>query len=232
MLNDSSRNIVVTKLLAMTLARTGSALIIVSAFLFIPAGTINYWNAWLFMASLFVPVLFVTAYLIKKDPELLAKRMNAKEKEKEQKLIIKLSVIPFVFAFLIPGFDYRYQWSAVPLWLVIISVFVMLTGYGMFFVVMKQNSYASRIIEIQENQKVIDFGLYSFVRHPMYLSNILMYVSVPFVLGSFYAIIPMLMFTFVFYFRIQNEEKILKEGLEGYSDYMKRVKYRLIPFVW
>ncbi len=216
----------------MTLARTGSALIIVSAFLFIPAGTINYWNAWLFMASLFVPVLFVTAYLIKKDPELLAKRMNAKEKEKEQKLIIKLSVIPFVFAFLIPGFDYRYQWSAVPLWLVIISVFVMLTGYGMFFVVMKQNSYASRIIEIQENQKVIDFGLYSFVRHPMYLSNILMYVSVPFVLGSFYAIIPMLMFTFVFYFRIQNEEKILKEGLEGYSDYMKRVKYRLIPFVW
>lgn len=232
MVHNISRKHGVRSLMKMALIRFGGALVFISAILFIPAGTYNYWNAWLFIILLFVPVLLVLAYLIKKDPELLEKRMNTREKEKEQKLIIKLSIIPFAISFLLPGFDFRYHWSAVPLWLIIICAFVMLLGYGIFFFVIRQNSYASRIIEIQENQKVIDSGLYSVVRHPMYLANILMYLSIPIVLGSYYALLPMFLMSFVFYFRIRNEEKVLIEGLEGYADYMKRVKYRLIPFIW
>jgi protein-S-isoprenylcysteine O-methyltransferase Ste14 len=158
--------------------------------------------------------------------------MKTKEKEKTQKLIIKLSIIPFIISFLIPGFDYRFNWSAVPLWLVIMATVIMLIGYGMFFVVIRQNSYASRVIEIQEKQKVIDTGLYSVVRHPMYLSNLLIYLSIPLVLGSFYSLMTMCLFLFVFYFRIKNEEGVLSKELPGYSDYLKKVKYRLIPYIW
>lgn len=222
----------IIKLIMMALIRFGAALIIIALVLFLTAGTFKYWNAWLFIGALFSPVIIVLIYLIKKDPELLEKRMRIREKEKVQKFIIKLSVIPFITSFLIPGFDYKYQWSIVPLWLVIAATLILLTGYGMFFMVIRQNSYASRVIEIQERQKVIDYGLYSVVRHPMYLSNILIFLSIPLVLGSFYALIPMCLFSFVFYYRIQNEEKVLKEGLEGYEDYMKKVKYRLVPFIW
>lgn len=220
------------KLIRMALNRFGAAIISISLILFIPAGTLKYWNAWLFIGAIFGPVILVVIYLIRNDPGLLEKRMKTKEKEKAQKLIIKLSIIPFIISFLIPGLDYRYHWSAVPLWLVIAATIIMLIGYGMFFMVIRQNSYASRVIEIQEKQRVIDSGLYSVVRHPMYLSNLLMYLCMPLVLGSFYSLITMLFFLFVFYFRIRNEEEVLSEGLGGYSDYMKKVKYRLIPFIW
>jgi protein-S-isoprenylcysteine O-methyltransferase Ste14 len=222
----------IPKLIRMALIRFGAALIIVGLILFLSAGTLKYWNAWLFIGALFSPVVLVLIYLIKNDPALLEKRMKTKEKEKTQKLIIKLSIIPFIISFLIPGFDYRFNWSAVPLWLVIMATVIMLIGYGMFFVVIRQNSYASRVIEIQEKQKVIDTGLYSVVRHPMYLSNLLIYLSIPLVLGSFYSLITMCLFLFVFYYRIKNEEEVLKEGLEGYNDYMKNVRYRLIPYIW
>jgi len=222
----------IQKLIRMALIRFGGAIIIIALILFLPAGTLKYWNAWLFIGALFSPVVLVIIYLIKNDPALLEKRMKTKEKEKTQKLIIKLSIIPFIISFLIPGLDYRYNWSIVPLWLVIMATVIMLIGYGMFFVVIRQNSYASRVIEIQEKQKVIDTGLYSVVRHPMYLSNLLIYLSIPLVLGSFYSLMTMCLFLFVFYFRIKNEEGVLIKELPGYSDYLKKVKYRLIPYIW
>ena len=230
--NNTAINVDTKKLVRMALIRFGGAILIISLILFLPAGTIKYWNAWLFIGALFIPVILVLIYLIKNDPELLEKRMKTKEKEETQKLIIKLSFIPFIISFLTPGFDYRYQWSAVPLWLVIIATVIMLIGYGMFFIVIRQNSYASRVVEVQEKQKLIDTGLYSVVRHPMYLANVIIYLSIPLVLGSYYSLLVISLFLVVFYFRIKNEEEVLKEGLEGYSDYMKKVKYRLIPYVW
>jgi len=230
--NNTAINVDTKKLVRMALIRFGGAILIISLILFLPAGTIKYWNGWLFIGALFIPVILVLIYLIKNDPELLEKRMKTKEKEETQKLIIKLSFIPFIISFLTPGFDYRYQWSAVPLWLVIIATVIMLIGYGMFFIVIRQNSYASRVVEVQEKQKLIDTGLYSVVRHPMYLANVIIYLSIPLVLGSYYSLLVISLFLVVFYFRIKNEEEVLKEGLEGYSDYMKKVKYRLIPYVW
>jgi protein-S-isoprenylcysteine O-methyltransferase Ste14 len=220
------------KLLRMALIRFGGSLVVIVLILFLPAGTLNYWNAWLFIGALFTPVVLVLIYLIKNDPALLEKRMKSKEKEKTQKLIIRVSFIPFVISFMIPGFDYRYHWSEVPLWLVIIATLIMLVGYILFFIVIRQNSYASRVIEIQENQKVIDYGLYSVVRHPMYLANVLMFLSIPLVLGSYYSLLAMFLFSFVFYFRIKNEEEVLSKELPGYNDYLQRVKYRLIPYIW
>lgn len=231
---ESSTNRVsnISRLIRMALVRFGAAIIIVALILFVTAGTLKYWNAWLFLGALFFPVILVLIYLLKNDPELLEKRMKHREKERTQKLVIKLSMIPFFLSFIIPGLDYRYNWSAVPLWLIIAATIILLTGYGMFFIVIRQNSYASRVVEIQERQKLIDYGLYSVVRHPMYLSNIIMYTSMPIVLGSYWALIPMCLFALVFYFRVQNEEEVLSKGLDGYSDYMKKVKYRIIPFIW
>ncbi|MCL4539793.1 MAG: isoprenylcysteine carboxylmethyltransferase family protein, partial [Bacteroidetes bacterium] len=143
-----------------------------------------------------------------------------------------ISIVFFIISFLIPGLDYRYQWSAVPLWLVILSTLLMVFGYVMFIAAMIQNSYASRVIEIQENQRVIDTGLYSIVRHPMYLAASILYLFSPIVLGSFYGVIPMLLLPFVLAYRIRNEEDVLVNGLEGYKEYMQKVKYRLIPHVW
>ena len=232
MRNKNESKFDIKKLLRMALSRFGAALVIISFILFLPAGTLKYWNAWLFIGALFSPVILVLIYLIKNDPELLEKRVKTKEKEETQKMIIKLSFIPFVISFLIPGFDYRYHWSVVPLWLVITATIIMLVGYGIFFIVIQQNSYASRVIEIQEKQKLIDSGLYAVIRHPMYLANILLFLSIPLVLGSYYSLIFMFLFILVFYFRIKNEEDVLLKGLEGYSEYIKKVRYRLIPFVW
>lgn len=220
------------RLIKMALVRFGAAFVIISLIFFLTAGTFEYINGWLFLGALFIPVMTVTIYLAKNDPELLLKRMKSKEKEAEQRLIIKLSYIPFSLALIIPGLDYRYNWSDIPLWLVIFSIIIMLTGYGMFFLVIRQNSYASRVVEIQDEQKLIEDGLYSVVRHPMYLSNVIMYISIPLVLGSWWALIPMSLFAFVFYYRIRNEEEVLKVGLPGYHDYMKKVRFRLIPYIW
>jgi protein-S-isoprenylcysteine O-methyltransferase Ste14 len=213
-------------------ARFIPGIIIISALLFIPAGSIKFWNAWIFMGVIFIPMLFVIVYLITRDPELLFKRMNTNEKEKTQKKVVLLTSIIFLSAFIIAGLDYRFQWSAVPWPVVVISAIIVLTGYILFFMVMRQNSYASRVVEIQEKQKVIDTGLYGIVRHPMYSAAILMFMFMPLVLGSFYALIPMIIFPFQMSTRMKNEELILEKGLDGYIEYKKKVRYKIFPFLW
>ncbi len=208
------------------------SLLVIGALLFSTSGSFGFWNAWLFMGALFVPMLFVLVYLLLKEPDLLEKRMKSREKEKPQKAYVILSVAAFVCIFAVPGFDYRYRWSDVPDWLVVISTVMMEVGYGMFFVVMRQNRYASRVVEIQEGQKLIDTGLYSIVRHPMYTSASVLYIFSALVLGSYYTLIPMILIPFLLSIRVVNEEKVLKAGLPGYADYMQRVGYRLIPFIW
>jgi protein-S-isoprenylcysteine O-methyltransferase Ste14 len=220
------------KLIALTFSRYISVLIFVGALIFLPAGTFKFLNGWLFMAALFIPMIFVMGYLLIKDPELLEKRMKTNEKEKPQKLYLVLSIIISLLTFVLPGLDYRFRWSSVPVWLVIFSTVLMITGYAMFFIVMKQNSYASRVIEIQEEQKLIDTGMYALVRHPMYFSATILYFFAPLVLGSYYAMIPMIFLPGLLVMRIKNEEEVLLKGLKGYEDYMKKVKYRFLPYIW
>jgi len=220
------------QLISKALARFIPGIIIISALLFIPAGSIKFWNAWLFMGVLFIPMLFVIVYLIIRDPELLFKRMNTSEKEKTQKKVVLFTSIIFLSAFIISGLDYRFQWSTVPLLVVVISAIIVLTGYILFFMVMRQNSYSSRVVEIQVKQKVIDSGLYGIVRHPMYSAAILMLMFMPLVLGSFYALIPLIIFPLQLGMRMKNEELILEKGLDGYIEYKKKVRYKIIPFLW
>lgn len=208
------------------------SILLVGLLIFIPAGSIKYWNGWLFLGALFIPMICVLIYLLVKDPDLLARRMKTKEKEKVQKVYLLLSVIACLCTFIIPGLDYRFNWSDVPFVIVIVSALVMMSGYFIFFTVMRQNTYASRVIEIEDEQKLIDTGLYSFVRHPMYLGAIILYGFVPLVLGSFYALIPMVFIPGLLIIRIRNEEKVLIRGLKGYDEYMKKVKYRIFPFIW
>lgn len=220
------------KLIFIALTRFLLAFVFVAILLFIPAGTLNYFNGWLFLISLFVPMFFVLIYLFFRDPDLLVKRMKTNEKEKPQKVYLLLSVIASVITYIIPGLDFRYHWSHVPVWIVVISTAIMLTGYLMFFFVMKQNSYASRVIEIQQEQKLINTGLYSLIRHPMYFSATILYGFSPLVLGSYYAMIPMVFIPLLLSIRIKNEEKVLLEGLKGYNEYMKKVKFRFLPYIW
>lgn len=206
--------------------------VFLGALIFIPAGTMEYWQGWLFMAVLFIPMFFVLIYLTVKDPDLLRKRLNAKEKEKPQKVYVVLSIIVTIAIFVIPGLDHRYHWSRVPDILVWLSAAMMLTGYILFIVVMRQNSYASRVIEIQHGQRLIDTGLYSMVRHPMYMAATILFGFVPLVLGSFFGLIPMVFLPLLLIIRIRNEEKVLREGLPGYKEYMQKVRFRMIPHIW
>jgi len=220
------------QLIRMILIRLVSGMILLGGLLFIPAGSLGYWNAWLYLSALFIPMLFTIIYLFIRNPALLEKRMRLREKERKQKKYIKVSLMFFIISFAIPGLDYRYHWSNVPLWLVILSTILMILGYLMFIAAMIQNPYSSRVIEIQDNQKVIDSGLYSVVRHPMYLAATILYLFSPIVLGSFYGAIPMLLLPIILAYRIKNEEDVLIKGLEGYKKYMQEVKYRLIPYIW
>ncbi len=219
-------------LLLNVLIKFVSGIILMAAIFFIPAGTLNYWNGWLYLGTMFVLMICALIYLKKRDPELLAKRMNIHAKQKEQKLVVKLALLLFLFAFVIPGLDFRFGWSQVPLEVVIAATLVFVLSYIMFIVVMVQNSYASRVIEIQKGQKLIDTGLYSLVRHPMYLAATIMYFASMLVLGSYYALIPMIFFPVLLAYRIIHEEELLVKELPGYREYTKKVKYRLIPFVW
>jgi protein-S-isoprenylcysteine O-methyltransferase Ste14 len=209
-----------------------AAFLFLGLVLFLPAGTIRFINGWIYIAALMVPMTTFMIWLIIKDPELLQKRLNMKERRDAQKKYVWVSILFFVAAFVTPGLDFRFGWSDVPAWLTIVSLVLLITGYAGFIVVMLQNRYASRVIEIQENQKVIDTGLYSIVRHPMYLSAIVLYMSSPLVLGSFYGLIPMAFLPFLLAFRTLNEEEMLKKDLSGYVEYMEKVRYRMIPLVW
>lgn len=209
-----------------------SGLLMVGLLLFLPAGTLHYPGAWRLIAILFIPMFIVGLIMYKKDPAFLKKRLNARESEGEQKQVIGLSLLMFIACFVLAGLDQRFGWSHFPTWLTVLSCLIFLASYGLYGEVMRENSYLSRTIEIQEGQKVISTGLYGIVRHPMYFAVVFLFYSIPLVLGSWPAFLVMLPFPLLLVKRILNEEKVLEEGLEGYKEYEQKVKYRLIPFVW
>lgn len=220
------------KLLMHALLKFVFGIVFMGAVLFLPAGTLQYPNAWLFMALLFIPMLLLGAVLFCKAPQLLKKRLNSKEKEKTQAWVITLSSVMFLASFVLAGLDFRFGWSNIPWWGVAIAAVLQLAAYALYAEVMRENAYLSRTVEVQEDQKVIDTGLYGIVRHPMYAATVLLYLAMPVVLGSWYAFLVMLLYPILIVFRIHNEEKVLEAGLAGYAEYKKKVKYRLIPFVW
>ena len=200
--------------------------------LFLPAGTFAYWQAWIYLAILLIPMSLIMFYFLKKAPEFLARRMKLKEKEAEQKLIIKLSFIPFLLAFILPGIDNRLGWSNVPITIIVVAEILVFIGYIFVCLVFKENQFASRVIEVEKGQKVIQSGPYRLVRHPMYMGAILMYVASPLALGSYWAVIPAIFIIPIFIARILNEESVLTKELEGYSEYKLKTRYRLIPGIW
>lgn len=206
--------------------------IMLGILLFFPAGSFTFWNAWLFISLLFLPMIALGIILWLKAPDLLAKRLNTKERETEQKEVIAGSLIMFILGFVLAGLDFRFKWSLVPDWLVIIVSIVFLAGYLLYAEVMRENAYLSRTVEVQENQTVIDTGLYGLVRHPMYFATLLMFLSIPFILGSLFAVPIFLIYPFLIIKRIMNEEAILAEELAGYKEYQKKVNYRLLPYIW
>ena len=206
--------------------------LIIGLLLFIPANTINYWNGWLFMGLLFIPMFIAGVFMMVKSPDLLRKRLNAKEKENEQKQVILFSGLMFLAGFIIAGLNYRYNWIIVPNFVVIISSIVFVLAYILYAEVLRENAYLSRTIEVQENQKVIDTGLYGIVRHPMYATTILLFLSMPLVLGSIISFVIFLIYPFIISKRIKNEEKVIEKELVGYLEYKKKVKYKVIPFIW
>ena len=206
--------------------------LIVGGLLFIPAKSFEYWNGWLFMGLLFIPMLIAGIVLMIKNPELLKKRLNAKEREKEQKWVLLFSGLMFIVGFIVAGLNYRYKWIEMPNAVTIISSILFTIAYILYAEVLRENTYLSRTIEVQENQKVIDTGLYGIVRHPMYAATILLFLTIPLVLGSFISFIIFLIYPFIIGKRIKNEEKILEKNLKGYTEYMRKVKYKVIPFVW
>ena len=220
------------KLLLQAIIKFLSGLLSLSALLFIPAGTLKFWNAWLFFSVLFVPMFILGAVLFIKNPELLAKRLNMKEKETEQRSMVILSGLMFIVGFIIAALDFRFQWSNIPTWLVIIAAMFFLIAYALFVEVLRENIYLSRIVEVQENQKVIDTGLYGIVRHPMYSATLLLFLTIPIILGSVYSFVVFMIYPVLLVKRILNEEKVLESELEGYIDYKKSVKYGLIKFIW
>lgn len=221
-----------TKLAIRAVTKYLAGLILVALMLFVPAGSLFYPNGWLFIALLFVPMFVLGLVLLFKAPELLEKRLNAKEEQGEQQKVVGLSALLFLAGFIIAAFDYRFSWSQLPGWIVITASVILLLSYGMYAEVMRENAYLSRTVEIQENQKVIDTGLYGIVRHPMYTSTILLFLSIPLVLGSGIAFVLFLIYPVLIAKRIRNEEQVLEEGLAGYREYKQKVKYRLMPFVW
>ena len=220
------------KLLFSALTKFVLGAICVGMLIFLPAWTLDYPNAYLFMALLFIPMILMGAILLIKNPALLEKRLDGKEKEKAQRGVLALSGIIFPLGFVIPALDFRFGWSSVPLWLVITASVIFLAGYGTYAEVMRENAYLSRKIELQEGQELVSTGLYGIVRHPMYLATLLMFLPIPLILGSFYGLIPFALYPAVIVTRIINEEKVLTKGLDGYAEYKKKVKYRLIPFVF
>lgn len=220
------------KLFANGIVKFLSGIVLVGLPLFLSAGSFAYWNAWLFMGILFIPMFIAGIILIKKNPYLLERRLDVKEKQSQQKTVIALSGIMFLSGFIVAGLDYRFKWIKLPDWLVIVGAVIFLIAYGLYAEVLRENTYLSRTVEVQENQKVIDTGLYGIVRHPMYAVTLILFLSMPIVLGSVIAFIIFLTYPFIIAGRIINEEKVLEEGLAGYSEYKKKVKYRLIPFIW
>ena len=220
------------KLMASASIKFLMGLVLVGLLIFLPAGTMDYPCGWLLMAVLFVPMFIAGVVMALLSPRLLKKRLDAKEKEDEQKSVVAMSGVMFIAAFVIAGLNHRYSWSVLPSWAVWVAVALFLLSYLMYARVLRENAYLSRTIEVQQGQKVVDTGLYGIVRHPMYSATILLFLSMPLVLGSLPSFVIMLAYIPLIVKRIRNEETVLLEGLDGYADYCRKVKYRIIPFVW
>ncbi len=206
--------------------------IIVGLLIFIPAGSIKYFNGWLFMILLFVPMFFGGIFLLFKNPELLRIRLNAKEKEKDQKDVLIYSAIMFISGFIVAGLNYRFKWLELPNIVIIISSIVFIISYILYAEILRENTFLSRTIEVHDKQKVVDTGFYAIVRHPMYTITILLFLSMPLILGSIISFLIFLIYPFIIIKRINNEEKVLERDLKGYKEYKKKVNYKLIPFIW
>ena len=220
------------KLFIRAITRFSAGLLLVAGLLFIPAGTWNYPQGWLLIGILFVPMFIAGLVMMKKNPELLKKRLNVKEEQSEQRSVILFSGIMFLAAFISAGLSFRFGWLMLPFPVSIAAAALFLAAYALYAEVLRENTYLSRTIEVQEDQKVIDTGLYGIVRHPMYMVTVLLFLAMPLVLGSVISFVIMLAYIPLIVKRIRNEEQVLEKGLPGYSEYMKKVTYRLIPFIW
>lgn len=220
------------KLFAQAVVKFLSGLLIVGLLLFLPAGTLTFWQAWLLIGILFLPMFAAGLIMMRKSPDLLRKRLHAKEEEPQQRAVIALSGLMFLAAFLVAGLNFRFRWLVLPAWVSFAAAVLFLLAYALYAEVLRENVWLSRTIEVQEDQKVIDTGLYGIVRHPMYLSTLLLFLSMPLVLGCAVSFAVMLLYIPIIAKRIRNEEQVLEDGLEGYAEYKKRVRYKVIPLVW
>ena len=221
-----------SKLFAQAITKFLSGLLLVGLLLFLPAGTLDYPQAWLLIGILFVPMFVAGLWMLKKSPDLLRRRLQVKEEEREQKDVIAWSGLMFAAAFVVAGLNFRFGWIKLPAWVPGAAAAVFLFGYGLYAEVLRENVWLSRTVEVQENQKVIDTGLYGLVRHPMYMCTLLLFLSMPLVLDSVPSFVIMLFYLPLIAKRIRNEEQVLEKGLEGYTAYKQRVRYRLIPYIW
>jgi protein-S-isoprenylcysteine O-methyltransferase Ste14 len=221
-----------SKLFVQAMTKYMFGLLFVGALIFLPAGTFAYWQGWLLICILFIPMFIAGLVMMKKSPELLWKRLNLKEEQDEQKVVILLSGLMFLAAFIVAGLNYRFGWILLPAWVSYAAAAVFLAAYALYAEVLRENAYLSRTVEVQEGQKVIDTGLYGIVRHPMYMTTLLLFLSMPLVLGSILSFVITLLYIPIIAKRIRNEEQVLENGLEGYTEYKKRVKYKVIPFIW
>lgn len=220
------------KLKKTTITRAMMAYLVMGLIFFLTAGTIRYWEAWAYMGTILIPMSLFGVYLFRHDPKLLERRLRTREKRKEQKLIIKLGILPFIAIYILPGLDRRWEWSEIDLPLKVAGLVLVLLGYLMLLYVLKVNSYASRVVDVEEEQQVISTGPYGLVRHPMYTAVIIFYGATPLILGSLWAFIPALLILPVLVFRILDEEKELSQNLVGYQKYAEQIRWRLIPGIW
>ncbi len=208
------------------------AAIVMVLVLFVPAGTLDYWQGWMYLATVLVPALLVVSYFLATDPEFLKRRLRTREKEARQRLVIRLALVLFVIGFILPGLDRRFGWSPVPPEISVAADGIVLLGYLFVFEVFRENSYAGRTVQVDKGQKVVTTGLYSIIRHPMYLGQLALYLATPLALGSYIALIPFLFDIPIIVLRIRNEEEVLRRELPGYPEYCEKTRYRLVPLVW
>ena len=220
------------KLFIEAILKFSLGVLLLGLLIFLPAGTLNYLNGWIFMGVLFIPMFVAGIVMMIKNPKLLEERLNAKEKEKEQSLVVKLSGLMFIAMFIVAGLDYRYKWLVIEEWVSYLAVGLFIFAYILYAEVLRENTYLSRTIKVSDEQKVVDTGLYGIVRHPMYTTTIILFLAMPLILGSLIAFFIMLVYPVLIGFRAINEEKFLIKELSGYEEYTKKVKYRFIPFIW
>jgi len=220
------------KLFAEAVCKFLLGVVLVGTLVFLPAGSFDYLQGWLFVVVLFVPMLVAGIVMMVKNPFLLKSRLDIKEKQGEQQLVVRLSGLMFLVGFVVAGLNFRFGWYILPLWMSIVGCVLFLLGYVMLAFVFRQNTYLARTIKVEQNQKVVDNGIYGVVRHPMYSATLILFLTMPIILGSFFALIVFFAYPFIIAIRIKNEEKLLEKELAGYSEYKQKVKYRLIPFIW